>query len=80
MSKRAAPGKLKWQTLGQKQAGPATEQERLRCKTQAAQALGLWEKVSAVGWGGLTAAEAGRIGGWMTRHRRRGPGENGGER
>ncbi|AEJ41585.1 hypothetical protein TPY_3433 [Sulfobacillus acidophilus TPY] len=34
---------------------------------EAAEALGLREKIEAMGWGSLTAAESGRIGGWMIR-------------
>lgn len=30
-----------------------------------AQELGLWEKIQRLGWGELTAEEAGRIGGMM---------------
>lgn len=45
------------------------EQDNLRLKTEAAHALGLWEKVQREGWGGLTAAESGRVGGYMTRVR-----------
>lgn len=32
--------------------------------------LGLLEKVRQVGWGGLSSAESGRVGGWMTRRLR----------
>lgn len=32
--------------------------------------LGLLDKVRREGWGGLTSAESGRVGGWMTRLRR----------
>ncbi|MCY0878027.1 MAG: small, acid-soluble spore protein, alpha/beta type [Firmicutes bacterium] len=39
----------------------------LQLKWEAAQALGLWEKVEREGWGALTAAENGRIGGYITR-------------
>lgn len=45
------------------------ERENLRLKVEAAQALGLWDKIQAEGWGALTAAESGRIGGLMTRIR-----------
>ena len=43
-----------------------------RLKVEGAQALGLWEKVQAVGWGGLSAAESGRVGGYITRMLRMG--------
>lgn len=46
------------------------EQARLALKVQVARELGLWEKVERVGWGGLTAAESGRVGGVMTRKER----------
>jgi small acid-soluble spore protein F (minor alpha/beta-type SASP) len=36
-------------------------------KMEAASELGLLEKVRAVGWGGLSAKEAGRVGGYVTR-------------
>ncbi len=38
-----------------------------RLKVEGARSLGLWEKVQAVGWGGLSAAESGRVGGYITR-------------
>jgi hypothetical protein len=36
-------------------------------KAQALRELGLEEKVRRGGWSALTAAEAGRLGGWMIR-------------
>ena len=36
-------------------------------KIEIAKELGLWEKVKQVGWAGLTTAETGQIGGYMTR-------------
>ena len=39
----------------------------LKLKTEAARALGLWDKVKKYGWGALTAAESGAVGGYMTR-------------
>jgi len=42
-----------------------TPQDRL--KMEVASELGLAEKVKKLGWGGLTAAESGRLGGIMTR-------------
>ncbi len=47
-----------------------TESPLYRLKVEGAQALGLWEKVQSVGWGGLSAAESGRVGGYITRVRR----------
>lgn len=46
-----------------------TEDEKLReeIKYEIASELGLSEKVSKYGWGGLTAEETGRIGGIMTK-------------
>lgn len=39
-------------------------------KYEIANELGLGEKLSQVGWGGLTAEETGRIGGLITRKKR----------
>jgi hypothetical protein len=50
-------------------AKPAHVSDKLSLKTEAAVALGLWEKVLREGWGALTAAESGSIGGYMTRMR-----------
>lgn len=36
-------------------------------KLEVAEELGLIEKVKDVGWGGLTAEETGKLGGYMTR-------------
>lgn len=36
-------------------------------KVEAAKALGVWEKVQTEGWGALSAAESGRVGGYVTR-------------
>ena len=44
-----------------KKAGPHD-----RLKHEIARELGLGEKIKAHGWGGLTAAETGRIGGILT--------------
>ena len=43
---------------------------RERMKYEIAQELGLSEKVNALGWGGLTAEETGRIGGIMTKRKK----------
>ena len=76
MPKSSATGKLKARTGGassgtrrQKRAPTPEELENLRQKVEAAKALGLWEQVESHGWGSLTAAESGRIGGYMTRLR-----------
>ena len=39
--------------------------DKLRRKYETAEALGLTEKLRSVGWAGLSAKEAGRIGGTM---------------
>lgn len=41
-----------------------------RLKYEIAEELGLLDKISEVGWGGLTAKESGRIGGIMTAKKR----------
>lgn len=46
-----------------------TPEERL--KYEIAEELGLLDKISEVGWGGLTAKESGRIGGIMTAKKRK---------
>lgn len=43
---------------------PETPEEKM--KYEIARQLGLTEKVKKYGWGGLTAAETGRIGGIIT--------------
>lgn len=48
----------------------ATDSPLYQLKVEGAHALGLWEKIQAVGWGGLSAAESGRVGGYITRVRR----------
>jgi hypothetical protein len=70
MSKPRATGTLEQKNQAARSSGapkPAFEDERLRLKTEAARALGLWDKVKAQGWGGLTAAESGAVGGYITR-------------
>lgn len=42
-----------------------------RLKYEAAQALGLLDKLKAVGWAGLSTAESGRIGGWVGAQKRK---------
>lgn len=46
---------------------PKEETPLDRLKLQIARELGLEEKVRQVGWGGLSAAETGRIGGHLTK-------------
>ena len=46
-----------------------SEQEKMRYR--AAEALGLKDKLLQVGWAGLTAAESGKIGGWISAEKRR---------
>jgi hypothetical protein len=48
----------------------AGEGPMAQLKLEVARELGLEERVRASGWGGLTAAETGRLGGWMTRRLR----------
>lgn len=74
MPKSPATGTLKAKLKdpiksGASQEATPQESENLRLKIEAVKALGLWEKVRAYGWGALTAAESGSIGGYMTRVR-----------
>lgn len=50
-----------------------TPQEKLReqIKYEIAEELGLIDKVKALGWSGLTAEETGRIGGLMTKKKKK---------
>lgn len=50
-----------------------TEEEALRekIKYEIAEELGLKDKVERLGWSGLTAEETGRIGGVMTRRKKK---------
>lgn len=48
---------------------PVTESERM--KYEAADELGLTDRLLEVGWGGLTAEETGRIGARVARNKRR---------
>ena len=49
---------------------PGSKQAIDKMKYEIANELGLGEKLSQVGWGGLTAEETGRIGGLITRKKR----------
>jgi small acid-soluble spore protein F (minor alpha/beta-type SASP) len=46
------------------------ERARIALKREVAMALGLWDKVEQIGWGGLSAAETGRIGAALQRRLR----------
>lgn len=50
-----------------------TDEELLRekIKYEIAEELGLKDKVDEIGWGGLTAEETGRIGGIMTKRKKK---------
>ncbi len=48
-----------------KKKKPLTPVDKFKIET--AKELGLWVKVKQVGWAGLSAAETGQIGGYMTR-------------
>lgn len=75
MKKSKPPGKLKEESRkldrgsSRKRSLTPREEENERLKIEAVQALGLWEKVEEEGWGALTSAESGRVGGLMTRMR-----------
>lgn len=58
---RQAPHAKKQRTAQKKKEKPLTPLDLL--KLEIASELGLAEKVREVGWGGLTAAETGRVGG-----------------
>lgn len=47
-----------------------TEKLREKIKYEIAEELGLTDKVSKEGWGGLSAEETGRIGGLMAKRKR----------
>lgn len=44
-----------------------SEQNLEELKVKVARDLGLYEKVESGGWGSLTSAESGRVGGYMNR-------------
>ncbi len=59
-----------------KQAGKSSKKKEKKKKTltpidkfkiEVAKELGLWDKVKQMGWAGLSAAETGQVGGYMTR-------------
>lgn len=54
--------------MKEKKKKPLTPQEIM--KYEVAFELGLGEKLSKVGWGGLTAKETGKIGGVMTKKKK----------
>jgi len=45
-------------------------------KLEIAKEIGLMDKIEALGWGGLTAKETGRIGGIMTSKKKKGKKED----
>ncbi|MDD2574094.1 MAG: small, acid-soluble spore protein, alpha/beta type [Firmicutes bacterium] len=59
-------------TVARKQRSGKKKKEKPgdRLKYEIARELGLGEKVDEKGWGGLTAAETGRIGGIITTRKR----------
>ncbi len=74
MPKSSATGTLKMKSKADNKnqasdIGTTRDNENLKLKIEAVRALGLWEKVRASGWGALTAAESGSVGGYMTRVR-----------
>jgi len=52
---------------------PRSLSEQERMKYEAAEELGLIDRLLEVGWGGLTAGETGRIGALVARKKRRLP-------
>lgn len=67
--KKPATSKETGKTQGKKEKNP-TPMDVL--KLEIARELGLAEKVRAEGWGGLTSAESGRIGGIITQRAKKG--------
>ncbi len=70
VASKAMAAKAKPRSPRPKKEKPETPQDRL--KKRVADELGLLEKVRQGGWGNLTAAETGRIGGLMTKWTRMG--------
>lgn len=68
MAKKTQTGKLEEVRIPS--SGVTDPGQLLELKLQATEALGLMDKVSKVGWGGLTAKETGSIGGLMSRIRK----------
>jgi len=66
-AKNSSVGK-KSKTKQKKKKKPLTPVDKF--KIEVAKELGLWDKVKQVGWAGLSAAETGQVGGWMTRKMR----------
>lgn len=64
MPKALAKTNIKKKTTKKKKKPPTTID---KFKIEVAKELGLWPKVKEVGWAGLSAAETGQIGGYMTR-------------
>ena len=55
--------------MGKRELTEAEKQD-MQMKWEIAAELGLADKVTAVGWGGLTSKESGRIGGIMGRRKK----------
>jgi len=66
-AKNSSVGKTS-KTKQKKKKKPLTPVDKF--KIEVAKELGLWDKVKQVGWAGLSAAETGQVGGWMTRKMR----------
>ncbi|MEW6307901.1 MAG: small, acid-soluble spore protein, alpha/beta type [Bacillota bacterium] len=69
-SARAVSGKPQPAREKVKKEKPLTPEDVM--KLDIARELGLYDKVQAGGWGDLTAAETGRIGGLLTKRRAKG--------
>lgn len=58
----------KWEVTGVDEKKQKTDDfTLLKLKLEVVEELGLVEKVKKVGWGGLTAEETGKMGGYITR-------------
>ncbi|MDA8206339.1 MAG: small, acid-soluble spore protein, alpha/beta type [Thermaerobacter sp.] len=72
MPKRPTTGTLKGKSTADQRLADQPNldtADNLTLKIEAARALGLWKKIRRHGWGALTAAESGSVGGYMTRVR-----------
>ena len=67
----ARPRRESGRARQRRQRRAQTEQSPLYAlKIEGAKALGLWAKVQEEGWGALSAADSGRVGGYVTRMQR----------